>query len=320
MTDSRVRISVCIVTYNQAQFIEDTVLGALGQAGDFELEVLVGDDRSTDGTGEILDRLQLFHPMHLVVIRREANLGPGRNLEDLMRRATGDFVAHLDGDDAWLPGKLRAQLAFLAEHPECPAVYTNGLVVDGTSGGLRGPFTGAHPKRMSMAYLCARGNYLMHSSMMYRAHYRDDLLKLGSSGIDYKLHLTLARRGPLGFIDIPFSLYRLSTATSLVRTSKAWLQRQIWAALKEAVVVLPEVQRRLALAHFVAGALLACVSGDARTSWSVVRYALADSGYSRIALLLTALPAACSLAAHGMVRRLLIRVGAGTRIAEYYRV
>jgi glycosyltransferase involved in cell wall biosynthesis len=319
MMASPPRVSVCIVTYNQARYIEDTVLGALGQSGDFQLEVLVGNDRSSDDTAAILDRLRQRHPDRLVVLNRPANLGPGGNLEDLMQRATGDFIAHLDGDDAWLPGKLRAQLAFLATHPECPAVYTNGLVVD-PDGRLRGSFTDAHPPLMPLAYLCARGNYLMHSAMMYRRECMPDLLALGSSLIDYRQHLTLARRGPLGFIDAPFAVYRLATTTSLVRKSTDWLQRQIWAALQEATAGLPEVQRREALAHFMASVLLSCVSGDRSASWTLLREAARDSGYSRVSLLRAVLPSACAIAAHGVLRRLLLRIGAGARLAEYYRV
>lgn len=319
MMASPLRVSVCIVTYNQARYIEDTVLGALGQSGDFRLEVLVGNDRSSDDTAAILDRLRQHHPDRIVVLNRPANLGPGGNLEDLMRRATGDFIAHLDGDDAWLPGKLRAQLEFLSAHPECPAVYTNGLVVD-AAGRLRGAFTDSHPPLMPLAYLCARGNFLMHSAMMYRRECLPDLLAPGSSLIDYRQHLTLARRGPLGFIDAPLAVYRLATTTSLAHGSTDWLQRQIWAALQEATAGLPEAQRRGALAHFMARVLLSCVSGDRSKSWALLREAARNSGYSCTSLLRAVLPAACAIAAHGIIRRLLVRVRAGARLAEYYRV
>lgn len=312
------RVSVCLATYNQAPYIEDSVLGVLGQGTDAEIELLVGNDASSDGTGAVLDALAARFPGRMTVFHREQNLGPGGNYQDLVRRATGDFIAHLDGDDAWLPGKLRAQLAFLAEHPQCPAVFSNGIAV-ATSGALLGPFSNSHPALMDLGYLCARGNYLMHSSMLYRAAWKDDFLGLEMPLIDYGIHLAMARRGPLGYVDQPLALYRVATATSLVRTSFPWVQAQLWRVLRQALPQLPPAQRRGATAHFVAAALLARAGGQQVRVWPLVKEAAVEAGCSAPRLLVAAMPHALALAIHGRLRKLLRGTGAGARMAEHYR-
>lgn len=319
MMQAAVRVSVCVATYNQAAYIEDCVLSVLAQAADADIELLVGDDGSTDGTGEILQALERRHPGRIVVLRREANLGPAGNYQDLVGRATGRFIAHLDGDDAWLPGKLRAQIAFLSAHPECPAVYTNAIAVE-TSGRLVGSFTNAHPRLMSLSYLCARGNYLMHGSMLYRAQWKDDFLRMSAPLIDYAIHLAFSRHGPLGFIDEPLALYRVATATSMVRNSFPWVQRQLWDALKEATRTLAPTQRRRAIAHFVGEALLARAHGKTASVRPLVREAAAEAGCSRGSLLLAAAPAMVAVTAHGVLRSLLRRIRADARMAQHYRV
>lgn len=78
-------VTVCILTYNQHNYIEATVRSVLAQCGqglDFELEILVGDDHSTDGTSEILARLELQFPESITWIRHPKNLGGHENTRD----------------------------------------------------------------------------------------------------------------------------------------------------------------------------------------------------------------------------------------------
>jgi hypothetical protein len=244
-------VSVCIATYNQATWIEACLLSVIAQTGDLDVEILVGNDCSTDETPLILERLQRQYPGRIQLVSRSSNLGPISNYRDLVARATGEFVAHLDGDDSWLPGKLRAQVNFLHENPECAAVYTNAVALD-RGGMLVGPFTDSHPKTMTLGYLTARGNFLMHSSILYRAAHRDIFLHLPAQSVDYALHLRLATRGLLGFIDRPLAIYTVGTPTSMLANAYPLVERLIWAALKSVASDLTRGERRQCAAHFAA--------------------------------------------------------------------
>src|SRR5690242_15505251 len=127
---NRPTMTVCIVTCNQRDFIEACVRSVATQEVDAELRVLVGDDASDDGTSEIVARLAREHAGSVQHFRRESRMGGFANMRDLIGRADGDFVARVDGDDYWLPGKLQRQLDYLTSHPDCAAVYTNAITVD----------------------------------------------------------------------------------------------------------------------------------------------------------------------------------------------
>jgi len=311
-------ISVCIATYNQAPYIADSVLSVLAQAGDADLECLVGDDGSTDGTGEILEALAQRLPGRFTLIRRPSNIGGTENYQDLVRRASGDYIAHLDGDDAWLPGKLRAQLAFLARHPECPAVYTNALAVS-AGGAMLGPFTNSHPALMPLAYVAARGSYLMHSSLLYRASQREVFAAKAPPVIDYAIHLGFARLGPLGFIDTPLALYRVATATSTVRNRYEFVQQLLWDAVREAAADLPLPDRRAAAAHFAAEALIARAQGKTGTVRPLLAQLAQLAGCSDRQLALRAVPFMAVIIGTFGARSLLRRLGLARLVAEHPR-
>ena len=132
-------VSVCVVTYNHDKYIQECLTSVIAQAGDGVLEILVGDDQSTDDTARIVDALAQEFPQYIRYVRHQERLGGARNYQALIREARGAYIAHLDGDDSWLPGKLAAQLRFLDTHPECVAVYSNALVID-DRGARRGVF------------------------------------------------------------------------------------------------------------------------------------------------------------------------------------
>ncbi|MFW5989348.1 MAG: glycosyltransferase [Desulfosudaceae bacterium] len=111
-TRASVDVSVIIPTFNRAGLVNEAVESVLAQRGaDFEL--IVVDDGSTDGTGPALrsrgqDITLLSRPNRGVSAARNAGAA----------RASGRYLAFLDSDDLWLPGKLARQAAFFQDHPE----------------------------------------------------------------------------------------------------------------------------------------------------------------------------------------------------------
>ncbi len=113
------KVSVIILAYNQEKYIEKAIQSVLMQKTDFAYEILLGDDCSTDSTGEIVqaysDRIKIY--------RREHNVGGTRNHYDLLMRAQGQYITILEGDDYWI-GENRLQILsnFLDQHSEYIAV------------------------------------------------------------------------------------------------------------------------------------------------------------------------------------------------------
>ncbi len=226
-------ISVCVTTYQHVAYVEQCIESALAQVFEGALEVLVGDDGSTDGTREIIDRLAL-RDRRVRTFHHPVNLGPTGNLTFLVARARGRLIAHLDGDDFWLPGKLASQLSELEADPRITAVYCNAQVVD-AEGRQMGHFNRGMPARIGMHELLHRGNRLNHSSMVYRASARDAVLGIGKPFIDYRVHLRLLSHGELAYVDKSLVGYRWRTSGSMIRTMPTAVYEGYLDALFEAV-------------------------------------------------------------------------------------
>lgn len=211
-------VSVCIPTFNHADYIQDCLLSALSQIVDGDIEIIVGDDCSTDRTPEKIKEITIRHPGKIRHIHQDTNIGPFENLKSLVREAKGQFIAHLDGDDFWTPGKIRAQLEFLRDNRDCAACYSNAWVV---SRDLRpmGLFNNHLPDRFNTSDLLIKGNFLNHSSLVYRAAHKNCVLGLPDKFIDYQIHLGLAMQGTVGYLNAAYVVYRHASSQSMIQNS-----------------------------------------------------------------------------------------------------
>ena len=122
-------VSVLVPAFNRAAYIRETVESVLLQ--DYpRVELIVVDDGSTDGTYEILEEYEEKAELKLLTHPGRENRGQSAALNRALDDASGELIAILDSDDIFLPGKLRAQVDYLHEHPEVGLVYGMGEAVD----------------------------------------------------------------------------------------------------------------------------------------------------------------------------------------------
>ena len=128
---SRPLVSVCVITYNQVNFVGEALDGVLAQKREsFDLEIVVGDDYSTDGTPSLIAKYADKHPELFRVCNRSSNLGMHRNWEQTILDCKGDYIAILEGDDKWIdPYKLEKQLNLLLENSDASACFSNAKVL-----------------------------------------------------------------------------------------------------------------------------------------------------------------------------------------------
>lgn len=117
-------VSILCVSYNHVAFIEKCLQGFIDQECDFDFEVLINDDASTDGTQEIIKDFQEKYPEIIKPIFQTENQWtktPGSmNLRFNYPRARGEFIALCDGDDVWIDKKkLQKQVDFLRTNQDC---------------------------------------------------------------------------------------------------------------------------------------------------------------------------------------------------------
>lgn len=122
------RVSALIITYNQRAFIRATIASVVAQTYE-DVEIVVADDGSTDGTQDIIRELAARHANVVPVLAPE-NRGIAANLNAGWKRCSGEFIAYLGGDDLMLPEKLARQVSYMRAHPECAMCYHDVEVFD----------------------------------------------------------------------------------------------------------------------------------------------------------------------------------------------
>lgn len=230
MPTKPLKISVCIVTFNHARYIEDCLSSVLGQQVNADLEILVGDDCSSDETRNIVSSFAQRYPDIVIPVFHPKNIGASHNYQYLINQADGDLIAHLDGDDFWLPGKLAAQMAYLEKNTQCVAVYANAIVIS-DGGELIARFNGKLSEEFTLDNLLRRGNFLNASSIMYRAKCKHALLKFKEEAIDFQYHLILANQGKLGYVNKVFVAYRKNSSTSMIASNLQLVLTRYWQAI-----------------------------------------------------------------------------------------
>jgi glycosyltransferase involved in cell wall biosynthesis len=117
---------VVIPTHNRRHLLPRTLASVLGQVG-VDLEVIVVDEASRDGTG---DYLRGLGDDRVRVVRHERPKGPARARNAGIDLAAGGYVAFCDDDDLWAPDKLAAQLDALRRHPRARWSFVGTVLVD----------------------------------------------------------------------------------------------------------------------------------------------------------------------------------------------
>ena len=117
-------ISVCLITYNHVKYIREAIQGVLVQKIDFECEIIIADDFSTDGTTAIVLNYKEKYPDLIKLILQKKNVGATQNFIDLISTPQSKYIAYLDGDDYWTdPLKLQKQVDFMEANKNASLCY-----------------------------------------------------------------------------------------------------------------------------------------------------------------------------------------------------
>ncbi len=114
------KLNVLLITYNQEEYIKQTLDSLLMQTTTFNFNVVVADDCSTDKTLDIISEYSKKGTLNFIFLDKTSNLGYNKNYERALKACNAEYVAILEGDDYWTdPNRLEKHVKFLDNHGEC---------------------------------------------------------------------------------------------------------------------------------------------------------------------------------------------------------
>ncbi len=210
-------VSIVTPSYNQAQFLEQTILSVLGQ--DYpHIEYLIVDGGSTDGSLKIIQR----YAPRLAWWVSEADQGQTDALNKGFSHAKGDILAWLNSDDTYQPGAISQAVAYLESHQEAGMVYGDANLIN-DSGDLIGKFPARQTdyRRLQRGYV-----HIPQQASFFRASLWKQVGPLDPTfyfAMDYDLWVRLARISELHYHPSLWANFRLhGSGKSVVADNRCW--------------------------------------------------------------------------------------------------
>lgn len=195
-------ISVCMATYNGAQFIREQLNSILIQLGPDD-EIIVSDDSSTDGT---LDIVNSYGDSRIKVFAGNKFHSPIYNFENALRHANGDYIFLCDQDDVWLPNKVEVVRANLEIYD---LVVHDCKVTDANLNIVQSSFFQSLSAGKGFWKNWIKNSY-SGSCMAFKRKVLDYVLPFPPhiAMHDIWIGLLVERRGKVNYINMPLILYR----------------------------------------------------------------------------------------------------------------
>ena len=222
-------VSVCVQPYQHASYIRDALDSILMQQTDFEFEILLGEDESTDGTREICieyarkypEKIRLFLNSRKNVLYINGHPTGRWNMLNNLKNSRGKYVALLPGDDYWTdPHKLQKQVDVLERHPECVACHHwhKYAIKDESDSYIEIPAPknygqGYFPKKIGTVRdifdnrLRIKSRTVMYRNIFRKIDFPPEWFMHVAFG-DVPLSMIMGEYGDFYFIDRPMAVYR----------------------------------------------------------------------------------------------------------------
>jgi glycosyltransferase involved in cell wall biosynthesis len=223
------KISVIVTAYNHEQYISQCLESVLKQRGDFQLEVIVGDDYSTDNTRKIIEEFQQKYPTVIIVLPPDKNLGITKNLQRCLNACSGKYIAICEGDDYWTDeSKLEKQKDLLEIRKDYSMCFS-AILLYYEEKNLAMP----HHAQSLLTKDAITIEDLIENNCIGNfscCMYRTDIVKKLPQGIydlnvdDWIFNMACSQFGKIGFIQDKMSVYR-------IHSRGAWSGKDIFEQL-----------------------------------------------------------------------------------------
>lgn len=230
---SNLLVSICCVTYNHARFIDQAIQSFLYQKTDFDFEIIVNDDCSTDGTTEKLLEYQRQYPEKIQLVLHEKNeWQQGKRAifaRNTFPKARGKYIALCEGDDFWSNDKkLQIQVDFLEKNEDFSACAHQSTVVSEDGSVVFKEFFKTDVPDTLLLEDFIGPRWFHTASLMFRTSIvKENQLPSNVASGDRALYLLLSSAGKVHFSQEVMCCYRKNKGSMSARVSAKLLEEDL---------------------------------------------------------------------------------------------
>ena len=216
---SEILVSICVITYNQEQWIRQTLDSIIAQQTDYAFEVIIGEDHGTDGTRVICQEYADKYE-NVKLLPSDTNLGLVGNWINCIRNSQGKYIMNCAGDDWWHnPNKIQQQVNFMESHPDCVICHTDYDVYNQNTGKVEQSYYRSHKiepaqgmvQREILGGSCriAAVTQCFRSDVMKEHVPFDKYIEMSFPREDWPTQLIMSMYGKICYLPISTSTYRV---------------------------------------------------------------------------------------------------------------
>ncbi len=209
------KLNVILVTYNHSNYIGESLESILAQQTNFDFNIIVADDMSTDGTIEKIRSYEKSSSIPFIYLESEKNLGITKNYERAFCACDAQYVAVMEGDDIWTdPYRLQKHVNFLDHHYECPMTFNRYLVADFEDAkyNVQPCWEPSNRYQLITSRDIVRDNLIGNfSTCVYRKTAIDALPDglFEMTSYDWITNIVVGKNGMIGYLSDVMSIYRI---------------------------------------------------------------------------------------------------------------
>ncbi|MEE9439644.1 MAG: glycosyltransferase [Saprospiraceae bacterium] len=236
MKNPEAKLSICVMTYNHNNYIEQCLFGIVNQKTRFPIKVVIGDDISNDGTTEKCKKIENDYPDIVEHYISSGSKNPTiesaeNNLKEKLKYCSGEYIAICEGDDYWTDlYKLQKQVDFLDTHPEAAGCFTDATTVNENGSLLTTQYYSADQDYYSQKDCLKklRSSYAT-CTLVFRKSVLDGEwpLWLHSKLCDEFLDLHITSKGLLAYLPDNTAAYRIHSRGIWQGNSSIWRNKEM---------------------------------------------------------------------------------------------
>ena len=210
------KVSIICTNYNKGDWVREAIDSFLNQKTNFDFEIIIIDDASTDHSYEIIQEYQNKFPEKVRTFRNEVNLGITKTWKKICREAKGQYIARCDSDDFWVdPLKLQKQVDLLDasidslwSNTEFDMVDLDGNLIQKNAFANKAlPLIDSYEEMLVMKGMTMASTWLVDTALM-----QDVSAQISDTAVDdtFELQLELFKRTKISFLSDSTTVYRMN--------------------------------------------------------------------------------------------------------------